>query len=282
MLEKYGLNPTNAKAVSVGDRFERLEVIGVGQNGRFRYYAVCKCDCGNEKLIRFDGLISGAVRSCGCLHHEIITTHHLSKSPHYPRWRNMIDRCENPECKSYKRYGARGISVCERWHDVEKFISDLPDGFKDGMQLDRIDNNGNYEPGNVRWVTPKKNCSNRCSTKLITYNGETKTSKEWSIQLGGSHWLVRQRIENFGWSIEKAITTPLCDTVENMRAAQKKRWEGHTKRPAPKPPVIRTVEYNGKLYTANEIADMAGKPVKLIRKQLYERGWSVEKVLSKQ
>lgn len=280
MLDKYGLAPTKVNMCTIGDKFGRLTVVGMGQKGRYRYYAVCKCDCGIEKSIRCDALVSGAALSCGCLHKDIITTHSLSASPHYSRWRNMIERCENPDNSSYQDYGGRGIKVCERWHDVSLFIGDLPPGYVNGMQMDRIDNDGDYEPGNIRWVTPKRNSSNRRTTRVIQYNGVSRTASEWSRLLGGSHGLVSQRIDEFGWSEEAAVTTPVSDTLLNIRKAQKKRWENHTKKPRPAPRITRTVQFNGKDYTANEIAEMAGKPVKLVRKQLYERGWTVEKVLS--
>jgi len=283
MLKKYGLSDTKIKSCRIGERFGRLAVIALGQKDKYRYYAVCKCDCGTEKAIRLDGLKSGSVLSCGCLHSEIKTKHGLSSSPHYYRWRSMIDRCENPNSSSYPDYGGRGIKVCDRWHDIANFIADLPEGFESGMEIDRIDNDGDYCPGNVRWSTRQVNSSNRRSTRLITHNGVTRTASEWSALLGGSPHLVTERIDDFGWSEERAVTTPVADRHENILLAQQKRWEGHVKKPKretnPKPP--RTVDLDGRQVTASEIANITGKPVTLIRKQLFERGWTVEKVLNK-
>lgn len=284
MLDKYGLVAANSKSCSVGDRFGRLSVVAVGCKGRYRYYAVCRCDCGKEKSVRIDGLKCGAVQSCGCLQSEAVYKHGLSLSPHYSRWRNMIDRCENPNSPSYPDYGGRGIRVCDRWHDIANFVDDLPSGFKLGMEIDRIDNDGDYCPGNVRWSTKKVNSSNRRSTRLITHNGVTRTASEWSRLLGGAPHLVTERIDDFGWSEELAVTTPVADRYENMLKAQQKRWEGHVKKPKREtiPRATRTVELDGKMVTAAEIANITGKPVSLIRKQLFERGWSIEKVMNKQ
>lgn len=283
MLGKYDLYPCDIKSCHAGNRFGRLQVLAVGVKGSYRYYAICKCDCGAEKAIRVDGLKSGVVLSCGCLQKELSTKHGMYTSPHYSRWRGMLDRCENPASPSFPNYGGRGIKVCERWHDLANFISDLPDGFKLGMEIDRIDNDGDYCPENIRWSTRKANTCNRRSTRLITHNGITRTSSEWSLLLGGAHNLVSERIDDFGWSEERAVTTPVADRHENILQAQQKRWAGHVKKPKretnPKAP--RTVELNGKQVTALDISKITGKPATLIRKQLFERGWPVEKVMSK-
>jgi len=110
----------------------------------------------------------------------------------------MLDRCENPASPSFPNYGGRGIKVCERWYDLANFISDLPDGFEPGMEIDRIDNDGDYCPQNIRWSTRKANTRNRRSTRLITHNGITRTSSEWSLLPGGAHNLVSERIDDFG------------------------------------------------------------------------------------
>lgn len=283
MFEKYGLKPISINSCKVGDRFGRLKVLAVGWKGRYRYYAICQCDCGIEKSIRIDGLSSGKVISCGCYRLEVVKKHGLTESVHYDRWKKMLDRCENPASPSFPNYGGRGIKVCERWHDIANFISDLPDGFEPGMEIDRIDNNGDYCPGNIRWSTKQSNSCNRRSTRLITHNGVTRTAKEWSLLLGGAHGLVAERIDEFGWSEERAVTTPVADRHEKILHAQQKRWVGHVKKPKrethPKAP--RTVELNGKQVTALDISKITGKPVTLIRKQLFERGWPVEKVLNK-
>ena len=113
----------------------------------------CQCDCGNEKFIRTGDLYSNATKSCGCLNRERITTHGMYKSSIYTAWDNMIQRCENIKCPTYKYYGGRGIKICERWHKFENFYEDMGDK-PPGLSIDRIDNEGNYEPNNCQWSTP--------------------------------------------------------------------------------------------------------------------------------
>lgn len=135
-----------------------------------------RCDCGTVyeaqliSLFSYNGRI--VTRSCGCLHHETAamngtlssTTHGLGRHPLYGTWSKMLRRCENPDSRAYRWYGAKGRSVCERWHDVRLFIEDIERDLglrPDGMTLDRIDNDGNYEPGNVRWATAAQQIANR-------------------------------------------------------------------------------------------------------------------------
>lgn len=137
----------------------------------------CLCDCGKETIVRGSNLICGTTKSCGCLRKLIgkimavhnfknPTTHGMSRTSIYSRWSSMIHRCYFPKCKSYKYYGARGISVCSRWkNSFENFYNDMMPGYDPSLQMDRIDNDGNYEPGNVRWVTPKVNNHNRRNSK---------------------------------------------------------------------------------------------------------------------
>ena len=173
MLSEFGLVETRAKSVKVGDKFGRLEVVAVGQrDGTYRYYAICKCSCGSDiKSIRMDNLTDGLVVSCGCYQKEQTTSHGLTSSEHYGRWRNMMDRCYNRQNAAYKNYGGRGVKVCDAWHDVSTFVSELPDGYFEGAEMDRINNDGDYEPGNIRWADKSLNCDNRRSGHMMTIEG---------------------------------------------------------------------------------------------------------------
>ena len=116
----------------------------------------------------------------------------------YGVWCSMKGRCENPNRQKYKDYGGRGIKVCEEWHDCGVFAEwAFANGYKQGLQIDRIDNNGDYRPENCRFVTPKQNSRNRRNTKLLTVNGKTKCIAEWSEIVGVSpytiYWWVRER-----------------------------------------------------------------------------------------
>ena len=137
------------------------------------------------------------------LKHKQMTSHRThGYSCDYPKlygiWCSMKSRCENKNREKYKDYGARGINVCDEWQDAEKFCKwSLENGYKEGLQIDRIDVNGNYEPSNCRWVTPKVNSRNRRNTVFLTINGETKCVSEWceSIKISQYtiYWWIRKK-----------------------------------------------------------------------------------------
>ena len=122
-------------------------------------------------------------------------------------WRGMINRCESPKNKQYKDWGGRGIKVCDRWKDFDLFVEDVGPRPSPEYQLDRIDNDGDYEPGNVRWATRAEQSRNRRSTRLITINGRTMCQKDWAIENGISEEAVRQRVVR-GWDPVRAVTQP--------------------------------------------------------------------------
>ena len=142
----------------------------VGFNGKQRLWLV-KCDCGNEKIISAQTFCSpdgSGAKSCGCLkieHGRIFNkTHGLYKHRLYTTWRSMRARCINPKATQYKNYGGRGINIHSEWDDFGKFVSDMAPTFKEGLTLDRMDNNDGYNFGNCRWATPKQQQSHRIKT----------------------------------------------------------------------------------------------------------------------
>lgn len=135
--------------------------------------------------------------------------------PTYLSWQKMKSRCLNPNAREYPRYGGRGISVCERWsNSYEAFEADMGPR-PAGMQLDRIDNDGNYEPGNCRWVTKQANARNRSSNVLLTVDGVTRTATEWG-EITGLGETVLSRIGR-GWDAERAVKTPLDNRYGRRR-----------------------------------------------------------------
>lgn len=156
-----------------GKRFGRLTVIKqMPNNANGKVMWLCKCDCGNEKIIIGSLLHTGKTKSCGCLIRESIiersTKHGFRKNyKHlYGTRLNMIDRCTNPKNKVYSYYGGRGIKICPEWMDKETGVVSfcewaLENGYSEGMTIDRIDVNGDYGPGNCRWVTMAVQCTNR-------------------------------------------------------------------------------------------------------------------------
>jgi hypothetical protein len=148
--------------ITNGARFGRLTVVcfaGRDSYGKGMYE--CRCDCGNVSVVRDYGLKSGRVASCGC---GRIKHGHTRKYAHHPlhnAWVVMRNRCENPRRHDFYRYGGRGIRVCERWSSFVDFLADVGERPAKGLSLDRINNDGDYEPGNVRWATAKQQMANR-------------------------------------------------------------------------------------------------------------------------
>lgn len=172
--------------VKIGDRHGRFTVVAhrtITQQGVFLV-----CDCGRTKTVLVANL--PRTHSCGCLNADVVSTrsktHGLSGSRIYNAWHEMIRRCHSPQSDNYANYGGRGIAVCERWREsVLHFIADMGER-PHGMSLERIDNNGNYEPGNCRWATYGEQAANRRSTVLVTLHGEQMILEEAARRLGVS------------------------------------------------------------------------------------------------
>lgn len=164
----------------VGQRFGRLIVISFSHMNRIQHW-LCKCDCGNEIVVNINRLHTGTTRSCGCLQQESRTDHGLSKHPLSKVWASARSRCNNPKDKAYKHYGDRGITFCSEWSDFKVFYDwCIANGYKEGLELDRIDNNGPYSPENCRWATRKQQCNNTRSNRMLTFNGVTKNFTQWA------------------------------------------------------------------------------------------------------
>lgn len=149
-----------------GRRFGRLVAIQFSHSAKRQRYWQCECDCGGSVTVRAADLSRGNTQSCGCLQSERTAEHNLkhglSKLPEYSVWSMMIQRCENPNVRNFHRYGGRGIKVCSRWkNSFEEFYSDMGPRPFPKAQIDRENNNGNYEPNNCRWATQAENLANR-------------------------------------------------------------------------------------------------------------------------
>jgi hypothetical protein len=147
------------------------------------------------------------------------TKHGAFDSPEYAVWEAMKQRCLNPKCKTYQHYGGRGIQVCERWRKFENFIADMGRRPSSEYTLDRENNNGNYEPGNCRWVTMQIQGSNRRVNHLITIDGKTATLTDWASKYNIDPRIIFGRIRS-GWHPEQAVTTPVSKHGMSRHAAR--------------------------------------------------------------
>jgi len=194
--------------VWVGQEYGRLVV--VEKRGRFLNSRMwlCRCACGVEKEVSGSQLLRGGSISCGCYRKEVSgrlhRTHGQSSTSTFRVWAGMLDRCRRKENKSYKYYGALGVSVCSRWESFAMFFADMGER-PPGMTLDRIDPSGDYCPENCRWASAKEQNRNQRRTKMLTFNGETKALASWAEELGIKQRTLRARINVYGWSVEKAL-----------------------------------------------------------------------------
>ena len=203
-----------------GQRYGRLKVIKyVGVKRTHKAY-LCKCDCGTEKIITSSDLRSGRVKSCGCYKQELITDeneiHGLRKHRLYSIWANMKSRCYNPNATHYKRYGGRGIQICDQWRNDFKAFYDwaMNNGYKDGLTIDRINVNGDYEPSNCRWATDNEQARNTSTNKIFTINNESKSLIEWCEIYNINYRTVQDRLAR-GWDINRALTEPVQSKFKN-------------------------------------------------------------------
>jgi hypothetical protein len=196
-----------------GQRFGKWTVIKrVPDKTPGRPLWLCHCDCGVEKIVNGASLRQGRSRGCGCLRNkklsERATKHGLIKSSLYSHWKAMKARCYNPKNIRYDRYGSRGIKVCDRWLDFNNFYIDLHESYAEGLTIERIDNNGNYSPENVRWASLKEQARNKSTNRSITFNGETHLEIEWETILNIPARLISKRLGR-GWPVEEALSTPI-------------------------------------------------------------------------
>lgn len=190
-----------------GQRFSRLVVVRPAardKRGNARWH--CHCDCGGTATVQSGALRNGHTKSCGCLHREKSTKHGKVGHRVYEVWNSMRDRCLNANHPSFACYGGRGINVCERWHKIENFVADMGDP-PDGMSLDRIDNDGNYEPSNCRWATRKQQSRNTRQNVVLVHRGQTLCVTEWAEIIGVPRETIYTRLRR-GWSVARALTKP--------------------------------------------------------------------------
>jgi hypothetical protein len=205
----------------IGMRFGRLVVIGHGKRSNGVRYATTQCDCGKTTSPAIYDLWSGRSKSCGCKAIEgmlaKVRKHGMSRKRVYENWCKIKGRCYNPKDTSFKNYGARGITMSPEWRaSFDAFYKDMGDP-PAGMTIDRINNDLGYSFENCRWATNKEQQYNKTNNVQITFNGETKPLGKWAEELGFKYHTLEGRIRNYGWGVERAMTTPVKGAVENGR-----------------------------------------------------------------
>lgn len=200
-----------------------MKVISFSRTKNGVTYWKCKCDCGKTKEIAAGNLTGGKTHSCGCLQKimasESSKTHGESKTKLYRIWKGMRTRCYNPNSRAYKNYGGRGILVCDEWEHYEAFKTwAIQNGYSEGLTIERIDNDGMYEPGNCEWISLSSQTKNTRRNHYIVYDGRRMTLSDWSKELGGNPNLVTTRLQR-GWSEEDAVTTPPGGTRKLLKKA---------------------------------------------------------------
>lgn len=230
MQQKHSYEKYNQKA---GDIFGRLTLTGRTSfqeiNGRKRRLVEARCICGDVRDYVFYRLKNGETLSCGCLRKDVVskrmTKHHKSQHPLHDIRQQMIQRCYNPNNKAFKNYGGRGIGVCDEWRESFQPFFDwcIKNGWEQGLQLDREDNDGWYTPSNCRLVSRPVNNRNTRRNRKFTAFGETKCLFDWGKdeRCKISVWGLRSRIDK-GWdgTFEEALTTPVIDKSVTARKSK--------------------------------------------------------------
>ncbi len=201
-------------------RFGRLLVINIAYIKNRTVYWECLCDCGNTKNVRGADLRNGAIKSCTCLHKEIVsknfTKHGMSNTKAYVVWSGMKDRCYNKNHNDYKHYGGRGITVCEKWlESFSNFYKDMG-SVPPHHVIDRIDYNKGYFPENCRWVTIKESHQNTRRNKFVTIGNETKCLSEWHKILGFNYSVVLYRMNKNNLSFADALHASTCKKFKKL------------------------------------------------------------------
>jgi hypothetical protein len=199
-------------------------------NGRKYSFIKVWCKCGKSFDVKMTSIMNGRKKSCGCLPRELAsermaTRGGLSKTKEYRAWLGMLKRCYDPRYKLYHRYGGRGISVCLKWRfDFVSFLNDVGKCPIDKTSLDRFPNNdGNYEPGNIRWANDKEQANNRSTCQMFKIGNEIKNLTQWCLEYNMPYKVVHSRIFRQQLDLLTALTKPISDTKYKSKNDSKSR-----------------------------------------------------------
>lgn len=240
--------------VYIGQKFGKLTVTSEQKHvpGFVYRMADCRCDCGKDKQVAASHLLSGRIKSCGCLKYSLDG---LSNTPEYRTWQGMMSRCNKTNNKMYNDYGGRGIIVCDRWKNYKNFLDDMGEKPTPEHSIERVDNNKGYCPENVIWATREVQINNTRKNIFFEYQGKTQTLAQWCHELKLPYTTIRRRI-TLGWSIDNAFTEPIVN-----KSAEK------------------TLTFNGVTGNLAELAKAFGVNDVTLSKRLL-RGWTLEEALT--
>lgn len=244
--------------MKVGDKYGKLTVLEVLPKAK----SVCLCDCGNKCVARNDKLKCGSKKSCGCLQGKGAKPKHgKTGSKEYVVWQNIKARCRKPYCKSYSDYGARGIDICDDWYNsFECFYNYVGPAPSKNHSIGRIDNDGDYCPGNVRWESLSEQKRNKSWTRWINYKGKNIKLIDFCEKHNYDLILVRSRLDQ-GWSLEKAISEPKKTQREKYIILDGKKQK-----------LNDLLEFYGVKYTTYQYRIKKGfSPLEALTKKNYER-----------
>jgi hypothetical protein len=244
--------------------FNRWTVIERDITRNKHTYWKCRCSCGTLKSIESGSLIMGSSKSCSCLvadnNRDRLTTHGRTESVEYGIWCNIKVRCLNKNGQDFHNYKGRGITVCQEWIDsFEAFFNYIGERPTPYHSIDRINNDGNYCPGNVRWATKWEQANNTRVNRLLEFKGETNTLAEWGKIFNIKPGIIHKRLKR-GWSMEDALTIKENET--NIKTFPH-----------------RFIEYNGISKTLSEWAIYSGIQKNTLFERI-KRGWPIEKALT--
>ena len=194
----------------IGKQYHRWTIMGIIGKCPGDVAVAARCECGTEKTARLYQLRDGISKSCGCFRKEVFVTHGRSRTNDrtYRSWTHMVQRCTNPDVDCWENYGGRGITVCERWlNSFSNFLADMGPRPSLEHSIERIENDGNYEPGNCAWATKKEQCNNTRFNRWIVIDGERKTIAQWCEARGVPRRLVYERLFR-GWPLNESILAP--------------------------------------------------------------------------
>lgn len=194
----------------IGEKIGLLTVVSrEHRDAKLGRMFMCRCDCGTEKLVPHSNLLTKNTKSCGCLkrRNSDLPFAGASRLREYQTWKHMLQRCYDESARGYVSYGARGVTVCDKWRNsFAEFLADMGTATTPKHTLDRIDSTKGYSPENCRWATMKEQQNNKTNNTLITFNGKTMNVKQWSEHLGISRANIHYRLKA-KWPLEKVFSS---------------------------------------------------------------------------